>query len=132
MNLDRARICLAILLEKTVSMKRTTVRLTEAALRQPRQRARREGKSVSALIRELVESGLRDGGDGVCNGRRSGGELADHLACREPAEHMQNRIDAASGGADIPWGRERIPVPCSAASGLRATRPDKLVSSRTH
>jgi len=34
------------------------VRLAEATLRQLRQRARREGTSVSALIRGLVERGL--------------------------------------------------------------------------
>lgn len=37
------------------SMMRITVRLAEATLRELRQRARREGRSVSALIRKVVE-----------------------------------------------------------------------------
>lgn len=43
------------------SMRKITVRLAEATLRQLRQRARRSGRSVSSLIRELVE---REPGEG--------------------------------------------------------------------
>jgi hypothetical protein len=76
-------------------MRRTTVFLEDALLRQARARARREGKSFAAVVREAIERYLSDAGSSrslklpTLTGRFASGhadtaETADTLLWKDP------------------------------------------------
>ncbi len=71
------------------AMKGITIKLPEATMRQLRQQARRSGRSVAALVRELVETSDRSSGSVYAITADLAGSVK---GSRQPATNARSRF----------------------------------------